>query len=991
MKKSFFARRYRWIFVLVAFVLPFISRGARLAIQSNVNDVRDWLPPGYPESKELTWFQQHFAGEQFALVSWDGCTLGNTEKLKLLAAKLVPGDSDAPRTGRMRLFADVVTGPETIEEMTGPPLYLSYDEAVRRLEGALVGPEVEGQGHASRTTCLVVTLSSEGRSTNRQKRAAIEQIKAAAAECAIPAEHLHMGGPPVDNVAIDVEGERTLFRLAVLSFVVGLGLSYWCFRSVRLTAMVFCIGVVSAGLSLATVFYFGLGEVFILGREAARFGTVDAILMSMPAVVYVLGLSGAIHIVNYYRDARTEHGIDGAAERAVGHGWVPCTLAAVTTALGLASLYTSDILPIRKFGAFSAVAVVATLALLFTLLPAFLYRFPPPIIGAPMRTRGRPEDPEAMPPLLRRVAEFIIGHNRLVCLGWGAVLVVFAVGLTHIGSTVQLLKLFHKDADIIHDYRWLETHLGNLVPMEVVVRVAPPAFRSGRDSAEAGGDRYRLTLLERMELARRVQHAVENLDDVGRALTASTFAPEGSDSGFRFGTVGQRFALNNKLEEHYQSHLLDSDYLCEETVDKTGRPIDETTPRAQLWRISARVRALGDAEHPDMDYGHFVHDLRAAVEPILAAYRQRDRILRKLHAHGRELLRSDICFVVDQQATLSGKAVGGPAAAGGDADAADSDRSRAAAKTERVLAELLAEAGAKVRAVDWSRLPKDADGDTVVSQALLERLATQDCLVVTVPEGRLGAADLGEQPPVVFRPGEADLADKDAAISITYTGIVPLVYKTQRQLLVSLRESIAWAFGLIAIVMMCVLKSFSAGLFSMIPNLFPIIIVFGGMGWSGIKVDIGMMLTASVALGVAVDDTVHFLFWFQRGLRKGLNRQEATMLAYRRCAQAMFQTTVIAGLGLSMFIFSTFTPTRQFGFMMVALLTMALVGDLLLLPAMLAGPVGKFFCRRLQNASTEPHDETPAADRVHGPQVHMRTDGPHRSIGVSFGAPDQRT
>ena len=80
--------------------------------------------------------------------------------------------------------------------------------------------------------------------------------------------------------------------------------------------------------------------------------------MSMPSLVYVLGLSGAVHIVNYYREAVKQGGVAGAPERALGHGWFPCTLAAFTTALGLGSLCTSNLTPISKFGWYSAIGAL---------------------------------------------------------------------------------------------------------------------------------------------------------------------------------------------------------------------------------------------------------------------------------------------------------------------------------------------------------------------------------------------------------------------------------------------------------------------------------------------------------------------------------------------------------------------------------------------------------------------------------------------------------
>jgi predicted RND superfamily exporter protein len=173
-------------------------------------------------------------------------------------------------------------------------------------------------------------------------------------------------------------------------------------------------------------------------------------------------------------------------------------------------------------------------------------------------------------------------------------------------------------------------------------------------------------------------------------------------------------------------------------------------------------------------------------------------------------------------------------------------------------------------------------------------------------------------------------------------------------------ESLATAFLLIAVVMMIVLRSPTAGLISMVPNLLPVIVIFGMMGWTNILVDVGSMMTASVALGVAVDDTIHYLTWYRRGLDRGLDRKPAVMMAYERCATAMTQTTLIAGFGLAVFAFSTFTPTQRFGMLMLTLLFAALFGDLIFLPAMLSGPFGKLF--RLKK--TKPSEEEATGEIV---------------------------
>jgi len=135
-----------------------------------------------------------------------------------------------------------------------------------------------------------------------------------------------------------------------------------------------------------------------------------------------------------------------------------------------------------------------------------------------------------------------------------------------------------------------------------------------------------------------------------------------------------------------------------------------------------------------------------------------------------------------------------------------------------------------------------------------------------------------------------------------------------------------------------------------------VIVIFGIMGWTNILVDVGSMMTASVALGVAVDDTIHYLTWYRRGLDRGLDRKGAVMMAYERCATAMTQTTLIAGFGLAVFAFSTFTPTQRFGMLMLTLLFAALLGDLIFLPAMLSGPFGRLFRPRARHTADKPDD-----------------------------------
>jgi len=173
------------------------------------------------------------------------------------------------------------------------------------------------------------------------------------------------------------------------------------------------------------------------------------------------------------------------------------------------------------------------------------------------------------------------------------------------------------------------------------------------------------------------------------------------------------------------------------------------------------------------------------------------------------------------------------------------------------------------------------------------------------------------------------------------TGTVPLFMRTQQALLDSLIQSFGLAFLTIALVMMYALKDVIAGALSMIPNVLPILAVFGAVSWARTRIDIGTMITASVALGLAVDACLHLLTWFRKGLEKGLSRDDAIVECLVHCGPAMLQTT--AGISLAMLVLypSDLVMISRFGWLMAALIAAAYVGDIVLLPVMLRGTLGR--------------------------------------------------
>ena len=195
----------------------------------------------------------------------------------------------------------------------------------------------------------------------------------------------------------------------------------------------------------------------------------------------------------------------------------------------------------------------------------------------------------------------------------------------------------------------------------------------------------------------------------------------------------------------------------------------------------------------------------------------------------------------------------------------------------------------------------------------------------------------------------AEIAEGNRKIEkITFTGMNYLATHSQKQLFEELARSFGLAFLIITPVMVIVLRGVVAGAVSMIPNIAPALIVFGGMGLLSIPITVGAILTATVGLGIAVDDTLHFLCWYRDYGKQSKSSSDDQRMGIinrvvNKCIRPMSQTSIICGISLLCFIPVHFIPVRQFSITIALLLAMALICDLVLLPLILASPIGRLF------------------------------------------------
>jgi hydrophobe/amphiphile efflux-3 (HAE3) family protein len=172
-------------------------------------------------------------------------------------------------------------------------------------------------------------------------------------------------------------------------------------------------------------------------------------------------------------------------------------------------------------------------------------------------------------------------------------------------------------------------------------------------------------------------------------------------------------------------------------------------------------------------------------------------------------------------------------------------------------------------------------------------------------------------------------------LSVEVTGFSVAISASSHLLVAGQTKSILLSLILIFSIMFLMFLSGKVGLIALVPNCFPIIMNFGIMGWMGIPLSTSTSLIASIAIGLAVDDTIHYLHRYNNEFKKDLDKDRALRDTVKSVGKPIIFTTLTISVGFFVLMFSHFSPTAIFGFLMVVTMLAALIGDLILLPALM--------------------------------------------------------
>ncbi len=171
---------------------------------------------------------------------------------------------------------------------------------------------------------------------------------------------------------------------------------------------------------------------------------------------------------------------------------------------------------------------------------------------------------------------------------------------------------------------------------------------------------------------------------------------------------------------------------------------------------------------------------------------------------------------------------------------------------------------------------------------------------------------------------------------LTITGTSIVASNGTQYMVINLFTSLLFAIIAIAILMAILFRSMRMVLVSLIPNFIPLLFTGGIMGWFGIPLKPSTLLVFSIAFGISVDDTIHYLAKYRQELKsQQWDLKECVVMAIREAGLGMFYTSIVLFCGFSMFAFSEFGGTKALGMLVSLTLLVAMITNLVILPSLL--------------------------------------------------------
>ncbi len=636
-------------------------------------------------------------------------------------------------------------------------------------------------------------------------------------------------------------------------------------------------GVLLPTITVVVSAVWTIGAMALLGVSLSLVATV------IPVLLVAVGSAYGIHVVNHFYEELPSPEPQGAVLRTLKAVGRPVLLAGVTTVIGFGALATSEVEPMRSFGIFTAFGVAVALVVALTLIPALLLLWPPKTGRAPRKASGRAEE-RAL-----RYSALLIRRRGPILAGALVVSVVAAWGASRLVVDNELIGYFTPASEIQVSDRFLRERFGGTRTFDIEV------------AGEKNGALTQPEVLIAMD--RMARYLTERYPEkIARIVGYPTFVKR----------------MNQVMHVGSPAPVAGGETVAPAS-DPPGAALSEDTSSGELPSFFSGGGFGGE-------FGG--QDLPAADEPGPEKPGAAE-------PGAPELTPGDESAPRDGVAALLAEALGG-------ADRAD--------LSARELVSLVGRE-TNYQGAAYYEIPSEPrrygletaeELSNLVSQYLLVYSGSLDewaddpleprrgrMLVQLGTTGNLFTEELvreiDDYVEAEFPPG---YRVRSAGFSIVEMAITRLISRAQIY-------SIAVSLTLVFLVVALTFRSLVAGFFGIVPIGITILVNFGVMGFAGINLDVSTAMVASIAIGIGIDYTIHFLSSYHRERRRSGDAEEAAFRVLSTTGKAIFFNAGSVAAGFAVLLLSNFVPLRYLGLLIALTMLVSGVAAVTILPVLL--------------------------------------------------------
>ncbi len=684
-------------------------------------------------------------------------------------------------------------------------------------------------------------------------------------------DRLYLGGVPmiVDDIVTFIRSDLMIFGVGmILLLLATLGVIFRRLRWVVLPMLCCaCSALVMMGL---------LG---FLGWE------VTVVSSNFVSLQLIFTMSLTIHLIVRFREfLRTRSDLDNRAliRETVGHTFVPCLYASLTTIAGFSSLIVCDILPVSTFGWMMTLGILVSLTVTFVLFPAasMLVRKPPAA-----------EESDFGLPLTSFFGRLTERRGPLILVGSAVVAIVTVVGTQRLKVENSFIDYFKESTEIYQGMEFIDRELGGTTPLDVILDFGVP-----RDSGSRAGD-----------------GEVAALD---RPDSQQQPAPANPDPDF------DEFVASEPLGDPQEAERQEMEEFDEFSDLDEFAEFEETDDFGDFDEFDEFSSSSGDDDFDDFDD---FDDSADFGDDEFGEFEDSEQSSAEARARAREEEKAKYWFTSTKLDRI-GRV---------------HDYLDALPETGKVLSlATLTKVGLQINdgeplddlliAILFQKMPQDfrdaliapyasvSNDQARISVRIKDSLETlrRDALLKQI------RGDLKD---------ELGLRDDQFRVS----GLMVLYNNMLQSLFQSQIKTIGYTVLALMVMFLFLFRSLKISLIAIVPSLLSSLAILGVMGLAGIPLDVMTITIVAISVGIAVDDTIHYLHRFKKELAVDGSYLQAMHRSHRSIGNAMYYTSITITTGFSILAFSNFVPSILFGLLTALAMMMALVSSLTLLPRLI--------------------------------------------------------